>query len=141
MNDFRRERKKIISRNPETGEYDIFDAEDNRFNLQDECIGNDNDHERFSKYCGCFEEPGGRCAEQGCGKVSCIKCHRHCGGSVNQRPEGCGKPLCREHSVSFELPNGQMTILCKRCRNSLVRKLRWQSVGRFFLHPFFRMED
>lgn len=141
MSDYRREQKKVISPNPETGEYDFFDEHDIRHNLQDECLGSADIQTKHSLYCGCYGEIGGRCSEPGCGKVSCIRCHQHCGGTVNQRPEGCGKSLCRNHAVSFRLPEGQTIVFCNKCRNTLSRKLRWQSVGRFFLNPFFKMEE
>ncbi len=141
MNDFRRIKKRIISPNPETGKNDLLGEQTENHKLQDECLETTDTQKEINNHCGCFGERGGRCAEQGCGKVSCIKCHRHCGGTIEQHPEGCGKPLCRNHAISSKLPNGQKTVLCRKCSNTLARKLRWQAVGRFFLRPFFEVED
>jgi len=141
MNDFRRISKRIISPNPETGDNDVLGEQVEFHKLQDECLESTDIHKKFTNDCGCFGEPGGRCAESDCGKVSCTNCHRHCGGSAEQRPEGCGKPICRSHSVSFDLPDGRTIVLCKRCHSTLVRKLRWRTVGRLFSRPFISLED
>ena len=71
-------------------------GEVHRLSDQDDSLESVYFEETHSHHCGCFAEPGGRCSE--CGVISCVRCHRHCGGSDNQTRFGCGKPLCREHS-------------------------------------------
>ncbi|MBI9018479.1 MAG: hypothetical protein JEZ07_14595 [Phycisphaerae bacterium] len=90
-------------------------------------------------HCGCFAAPGGRCSE--CGVISCIGCHRHCGGTINPSPLGCGKPLCREHCKYLTLDNGQITPFCKDCSSKISRKKVNKKVKHLLLSPFVELGD
>lgn len=129
--------RRIISRNPETDTIDNLGANDEYHKLSDEdgCVESFHLEEKSNCDCGCFGLPAGRCSEPGCGRTSCAKCHHHCGGSENQLPAGCGKPICREHAHYLEVPGGTVAF-CKRCHDRLVRKNRWLVVGQAFLLPF-----
>ena len=93
--------------------------------------------ERINHKCGCFAEAGGRCAE--CGAVSCIQCHRHCGGDSGL-PLGCGKPLCREHAHYKVIGDGTAIPFCKQCAGKMTQKNRQQTVTRLLLSPFIDRE-
>ena len=89
---------------------------------QDDSLESTYFEEAYSHHCGCFAEPGGRCSE--CGRISCVRCHRHCGGSDNQTHLGCGKPLCREHSHSITFAGGASIPFCSDCYDRLSRRQR-----------------
>ena len=144
MSDLRKECFRRISRNPETGNIDDLGGKNDyhRLSEEDNCLESYHVDEDSSCDCGCFAPPGGRCGEPGCGRISCVKCHRHCGGSENQVPEGCGKPICREHAFYLQSPDGSHTVpFCRRCHGQLVRKERWVTVGRILSLPFVEDQE
>jgi hypothetical protein len=94
--------------------------------------------ERMSQKCGCFADAGGRCAE--CGAVSCVRCHQHCGGNDNTVSQGCGKPICREHT-RYQLISGTTLIpFCGQCAQKMNRKKQRQIVVRLLLSPLIEQE-
>ncbi len=93
--------------------------------------------EKINQKCGCFADIGGRCAE--CGGISCINCHRHCGGTDNPIPVGCGKPICREHT-HYKIIEGIKTPLCSRCAGKVTRKKYRQITTKLLLNPFIEFE-
>lgn len=140
MGIIRRIRKIIIGRNPSSNTVDNMGGTDEIHNLsdQDGSLESVYFEETLNQHCGCFAPPGGRCSE--CGVISCVRCHRHCGGTDSPLPLGCGKPLCREHSCYTTLSNGQSIPFCKRCYGRMVRKVRWLRVGKSLLAPFVEQE-
>ena len=91
-----------------------------------------------NQVCGCFLPPGGRCSE--CAAISCVKCHKHCGGTEDPHPMGCGKPLCREHALMLTLPSGLTVPFCHQCHGKVIRKQRWQFAGRLLFKSFVEDE-
>lgn len=137
MGDIRKIYQRIISCNPENNKVDQLAAKGEHHKLTDDgCVESFYTDEKSHCACGCFALPGGRCAEVGCGRISCIRCHQHCGGSDNQTTAGCGKPICREHSNYLQLPEGRTIPFCRQCYSRLVRKQRWLLVGRTFVQFF-----
>ncbi len=128
--------KFIISIDPETGMFDELEGnvECHRLSDEDGSLESFQIVQRVRNHCGCFTPAGGRCAE--CGRISCIGCHAHCGGTRNPVPQGCQKPLCRECSHYLIFMNGQTIPFCKSCYGKIVRKERWQIAGRILLLPF-----
>lgn len=133
----RRILRRVISRNPETHSVDNLGANDEYHQLceEDGCVNTYELTEKVANDCGCFGEPGGRCAEPGCGQTSCIKCHVHCGGSQNQAPEGCGMPLCRRHRHYHTMPDGRNIPFCRDCRDRLVRWERLRLITGTIIAP------
>ena len=138
MSILRRIYRRIISKNPETGKTDRLNTADEYHKLCDEDGALDSTHleEKTSHSCGCFGIEGGRCSESGCGVISCVRCHHHCGGTDNPLPQSCGKPLCRSHSHYLQIPDGRTIPFCRQCYGKIVRTQRWISIGRFLLAPF-----
>jgi hypothetical protein len=141
MGIIRRIKKIIIGRNPIDGSLDNMGSTDEVHNLSDTdgSLESLYSEETVNHHCGCFAPPGGRCSE--CGVVSCIRCHRHCGGTDDPNPIGCGKPLCREHSYYLALADGQSLPYCKSCYGKITRKQRRQKVCRLLLDPFVEQEN
>ncbi len=141
MGIIRRIKKIIIGRNPINGSLDNMGSTDEVHNLSDTdgSLESLYSEETVNHHCGCFAPPGGRCSE--CGVVSCIRCHRHCGGTDDPNPIGCGKPLCREHSHYLTLADGQSLPYCKSCYGKITRKQRRQKVCRLLLDPFVEQEN
>lgn len=140
MGVLRKIRKLLVSPNPDNNQVDRLQCNDEIHLLSDT-----DDHpesvyveEMHNRACGCFLPPGGRCSE--CGAISCVKCHKHCGSTENPHPLGCGRPLCREHTHMLTLPSGQTVPFCRRCHGKAVRKLRWQSAGRWLLDSLVEKE-
>ena len=135
MSDLRRIHRRRFSRNPETKSVDHLGGNDEYHHLceEDECVESFELEEKTASDCGCFGEPAGRCAEPGCGRTSCERCHAHCGGSQNQVPEGCGMPVCRRHRYYYTMPDGRNIPFCRDCYGRLVRRNRWRLVGRTFV--------
>lgn len=86
---------------------------------------------RYFCDCGCNKPAGGRCAE--CRALSCVECHGRC--------QACASPLCLEHSVFVDGPDGRRQRFCRACYERLVRRERWRKVGRFLFSPFVHFED
>lgn len=87
-------------------------------------------------HCGCPMEipPGGKCAEGGCGRISCQRCAGRCAR--------CQKPLCLEHSVYVLADNGTATgRFCRGCDGEIRRARRIRSVSRALLSPFVKFEN
>ena len=88
---------------------------------------------QFALGCGCLgKPPAGFCAI--CEKPVCSDCFGHCDS------DGCGRPLCRRHSVRIDGPNGKAIRLCHHCCEFATRKRLIRSVGRTLLSPFVRFE-
>ena len=138
MRNLRKIYRRIVSHNPERKKIDHLGANDEFHKLSDEdgCVESLYIEDKSNCDCGCFGPPSVRCAEPGCGRISCVQCRRHCGGSDNQLPAGCGKPICREHSHYLQVPGGRTVPFCRRCYGRLARREKWLSVGRAFLLPF-----
>ena len=135
MGIIRRIKKIIISRNPDNTVNNIGGSEEvHNVSDTDGALESVYCEETANHHCGCFAAPGGRCSE--CGAISCVKCHRHCGGTDSQIPLGCGKPLCREHSHYLTVTNGQSIPFCKRCYGKIRRKKNRQTVTKLLLEPF-----
>ena len=135
MGVIRRIRKIMVGLNPNDHIVNNLGGTGEVHNLsdQDDSLESVYFEEAYSHHCGCFGEPGGRCSE--CGAVSCICCHRHCGGSDNQTHFGCGKPLCREHSHYVMLEGGVSIPFCQQCFSELGRKRQRMKVAKFLLRP------
>ena len=142
MGIIRRIRRIVIGLNPKDNSVDNLGGTGEVHNLsdQDGSLESVYFEETFNHHCGCFAQPGGRCSE--CGVISCIRCHRHCGGTDNQAYLGCGKPLCREHS-HYMMLDGVNIPFCRYCYNELARKKCRARVARFLLSPFVegKVED
>jgi len=137
MTDLRRLFQRTISRNPQTQSVDNLRTDDEYHQLRDEdgCLESHKVSEETANECGCFGAPGGRCAEPGCGRISCVKCHTHCGGSQDPVPEACSMPLCRRHRYYHTMPDGRIIPFCRDCRDRLVRKEFWRLVASIFVAP------
>ena len=135
MGIIRRIRRIVIGPNPKDNSVDNLGGTGEVHNLsdQDGSLESVYFEETFNHHCGCFAQPGGRCSE--CGVISCIRCHRHCGGTDNQAYLGCGKPLCREHS-HYMMLDGLNIPFCRYCYSELARKKRRARVTRLLLSPF-----
>ena len=135
---------KKISQNPQTGKIDHLDqtGEYHKLKEEDGCLVSYHLDNKANHHCGCFGLEGGRCAEPGCGVISCVRCHRHCGGTENPHPSSCGAPLCREHAHYLQMAEGQAAIpFCKNCYGKLVRMQRWKAVGQLLLQPFIETNE
>jgi len=140
MTILRRIKKMVIGRNPNDNSADNLGSTEEIHNISDDDGSVESIYvdEKSNQHCGCFGPPGGRCSE--CGVISCVKCHRHCGGTESSTSLGCGKPLCREHSHYLQFGEGNNLPFCKRCYSKLRRKKNWRKVGRFLADPFIDME-
>ncbi len=88
----------------------------------------------FALGCGCLgKTPSGICSV--CVRPVCSDCFGFC------ERDGCGRPLCRHHSLFVETSNGVTARHCQRCAESTRRKLLAKSVVRSLLSPFIRFED
>ena len=126
----------IISENPQTGKVDdLGGVQESQFLEDDDAMVTYKMHRKTANHCGCFGEPGGRCSEEGCGVISCVKCHRHCGGTQPQHPAGCYIPLCRRHVRFFTFPDGAVIPFCQSCFSKLSRRQAWTKVGKFLFEP------
>ena len=79
--------------------------------------------------CGCTADgpAGGRCAEPGCGWVSCQKCFSRCAR--------CLQPCCARHIEKLPTPDGAVP-LCLSCYGTVRRRALWHGVVRTVLSPF-----
>ena len=136
MGIMRRIQKIVISLNPFDNSVDNLGGTGEVHNIsdQDGALESTYFEETHNLHCGCFGQPGGRCSE--CGVISCIRCHRHCGGSDNQAYLGCGRPLCREHSYYMMFEGGISIPFCRYCYDEVSRKNNRVKVARFLLSPF-----
>lgn len=141
MGILRKIKKMVISRNPQDYSVDNLQSNDEIHNLSDVDGSLESIYveEQNNQACGCFGTPGGRCSE--CGAISCVRCHRHCGGTDIPNPLGCGKPLCREHSHYLVPQNGQSIPFCRHCYGKITRRERWELVGRLLFEPFVEKEE
>jgi hypothetical protein len=135
MANLRRIFRRVVSPNPQTQSLDSLEANDEYHKLREEDGSTDSYEirEKTANDCGCFGEPGGRCAEPGCGRISCVKCVDRCGGSQNPVPEGCSMPLCGRHRHYHTMPDGRTLPFCRDCRDRLVRKERWRLIASLFV--------
>jgi hypothetical protein len=132
----------IISKNPQTDKVDdLGGTQELRSFEDDDAIVTQKISRRVANHCGCFGEPGGRCSEEGCGVISCVNCHKHCGGTNPQHPAGCGVSLCRKHAHYLTLPDGTVVPLCKSCFGKFSRKQLSQAVRKAFLQLFAPSEE
>ncbi len=140
MGVIRRIKKIVIGRNPDNDIVDNLGETGEVHNLsdQDGSVESVYYEETFSQPCGCFAPPGGRCSE--CKVINCIRCYRHCGGTENPSPHGCGKPLCREHSHYITIADGRTLPFCKRCLGEITRTHNRQKVYGLLLSPFIEQE-
>jgi hypothetical protein len=141
MGILRRIKRLVVSPNPHDNTMDTMGTTDEIHNLSDADGSLESVflEQQLNCHCGCFAPPGGRCSE--CGKISCVRCHRHCGGTDGQAPIGCGRPLCRAHCQYLALPDGQALPLCSRCYGRFVRGRRWKSAAMLLLSPFIEPEE
>jgi hypothetical protein len=137
----RKIKKMVVSSDPDSSNVESMGSNDEIHNFSDTDGSLESIYveEIRNQACGCFLPPGGRCSE--CGAISCVKCHRHCGGTEDRHPMGCGKPLCREHAHILTLPSGQTVPFCSECHGKAIRKHRWQRAGRFLLESFVEEES
>ncbi|MFC1675801.1 hypothetical protein ACFL3G_01910 [Planctomycetota bacterium] len=129
--------RRRFSKNPQSDEIDILGVNDEYHKLSEEDGGVESYEleEIPSLHCGCITSSvGGRCRE--CGAISCIKCHKHCGGTENPHPSGCGSPLCRAHAHYLQLPDGRTIPFCRSCHGNIVRKSLWIATGKTLFLPF-----
>ena len=140
MGMLRRIKKLLISPNPDNNTVDTLhcDGEVHSSSDTDDTMDSTYFEAIRSHACGCFSPPGGRCGE--CGAISCVKCHKHCGGTENPHPLGCGKPLCRAHTHMLTLPSGQTVPFCRNCYGKVIRKHRWRFAGRWLLDSLVEKE-
>ena len=139
MGVIRRIKKIIVSRNPDNTVSSLGGTDEIHIDSDtDESLESIYYEEKLNHHCGCFAAPGGRCSE--CGVISCVNCHRHCGGTDSRAALGCGKPLCREHTRYITLLDGQSLPLCKGCLSKITRKKQWNRVGKLLLAPFVELE-
>ncbi len=84
--------------------------------------------------CGCpmDTQAGGQCGEPGCGRVSCATHFELC------RCQGCGKPLCLNHSINRKFPDVKGSAWCYQCHDNISRRLARQQIAGFLLRPFSR---
>jgi len=129
--------RRVFSRNPETQSIDNLEANDEYHKLceEDDCFNSYDLTEKTTNDCYCYGEPMGRCAEPGCGRTSCIKCHVHCGGSQNQVPEGCGMAICARHRYYHTMPDGRNIPFCRDCHDRVVRRERLRLITGMFVDP------
>lgn len=129
--------RRSFSRDPQTNKVDILGVDD-EFHKLSEQDGSPESYELKgipSQHCGCLAPAAGRCRE--CGALSCARCHRHCGGTDNPHPSGCGAPLCRQHAHHLQMADGQAAVpFCKDCYGKLVRKSCWITTRKILLLPF-----
>ena len=143
MGILRKIKKIIISKDPRSGSIDELGASEvyHRLSDEDDSFETLQIEQQVSHHCGCIAPAGGKCAEPGCGVISCIRCHRHCGGTENPAPEGCGSPLCRLHSHYLQMPNGRTIPFCKHCYGKIARKAKWLTTAQALLQPFIEIEE
>ena len=141
MGILRKIKRIIISHNPQNSTVDNLGSTEEIHNLSDVDGSLESVYieEKRHQDCGCFAPAGGRCCV--CGAISCIRCHKHCGGTDNPDPLGCGRPLCREHSYYLTFPDGRTVPFCKQCYGKIARTQRWQAAGRLLLEPFIENEE
>ena len=140
MGILRKIKKMVISYDPDSNSVEQMGSNNEIHNLSDSDDSAESVHveEIRNRACGCFLPPGGRCGE--CGAISCVKCHKHCGGTENRHPMGCGKPLCREHAHQLTLPSGPTVPFCRDCHGRAIRKQRWRFASRLLLDSFIEDE-
>jgi len=141
MGILRKIKRMVISHNPQNSTVDNLGSTDEIHNLSDVDGSLESVYieEKRHQDCGCFAPAGGRCFA--CGVISCIRCHKHCGGTDNPDPSGCGRPLCREHSCYLTFADGRTIPFCKQCYGKIIRSQRWQAVARLLLEPFIENEE
>ena len=130
--------RRRFSKNPQNDEIDILGVNDEFHKLSEEdgAVESYELEEVPSLHCGCLSPPAGRCAEPGCGKISCIQCFQHCGGTENPHPAGCQISLCRQHMHYLQLPDGRTIPFCRSCHGKIIRKSLWIATGRTLFLPF-----
>ena len=86
--------------------------------------------------CGCSKDipSGGKCAEPGCGNITCKVCFQIC------RCANCLKPLCMAH-VHRVQNLGNAISLCTNCFGVIRRKEVQTNLTRLLLSPFVEMEE
>lgn len=79
------------------------------------------------------ERIGGRCAEEGCFRVSCERCFTRC--------SRCQVGLCLFHVRHLETATGQKLPVCSHCRGVLQRRRFWRGFWVALLSPFVTIDD
>lgn len=132
MRPLRRKQQYEVTDGPVPGQERVLESNDEAHLLSDEgSVDSSARHKCYPNDCGCFKPVGGRCVQ--CGQLSCVDCHGHC--------NSCGKPLCRECTVSIDLPNAERIRLCGRCHTQIRRQQRTARIMRVLLSPLVKFED
>lgn len=88
--------------------------------------------------CGCLKSPAGFCIDcvsQGARGLTCESCFGHC------QAGGCGRPVCRRHSVAVDGAEGKTLRLCRPCYEAAKRKQIARGIVRSILSPFVRSNE
>ena len=79
------------------------------------------------------ERIGGRCAEEGCFRVSCERCFTRC--------SHCQVGLCLFHVRYLEIATAQKLPVCSHCLGVLSRKRFWRRFWAAVLSPFVTLDE
>lgn len=123
--------RRVTSRDPQTNKVDILEINDDYHKLSDEddSVETYEFKDKPSLSCGCLADAKIRCYE--CSKLSCSECGTHCGVTKKKRyPQGCGKPLCGDHSNYKTMPDAEDVPFCSRCYGKVFRTQLWMGAGK-----------
>ena len=76
---------------------------------------------------------GGQCAEEGCFRVSCVRCFTRC--------SQCQVGLCLFHVRYLETALGHQLPVCAHCRDVLRRRRFWRGFWATVLRPFVTFDE
>ncbi len=89
--------------------------------------------------CGCLDKPKGGfcidCVSEGRRGLTCASCFDHCQG------RGCGRPICRRHSICIDSAGGKDFRLCHPCYGAARRKQLSRGIVRAILSPFVTFNE